>query len=132
MEVIQGSPPAQFMRVAYFEAFNMDRACLHMLPRQINTNYYTHVHFAFGGISPDFDVQLGNLTAMFGDFKRMTNIKRIMSFGGWSFSTDADTFPIFREGVTPAQRIKFAENVVKFVIDNGLDGVDFDWEYPGA
>lgn len=37
-----------------------------------------------------------------------------------------------RQGVTPGNRQKFADNIVKFVVDNNLDGVDFDWEYPGA
>jgi chitinase len=55
-----------------------------------------------------------------------------VSFGGWSFSTDYDTFPIFRQGVTAAQRQAVATKVVAFVVNNGLDGVDFDWEYPGA
>ncbi len=69
---------------------------------------------------------------MFEDFKKLTGVKKIMSFGGWSFSTEADTFPIFREGVTAAQRLAFANNVVQFAIDNNLDGLDFDWEYPGT
>ena len=46
------------------------------------------------------------------DFKALTGTKRIMSFGGWSFSTEFDTAPIFREGVTPAERERFARNVV--------------------
>ena len=74
---------------------------------------------------------MGKLQPMFEDFKKLTGVKKIISFGGWSFSTEADTFPIFREGVTAAQRQTFANNVVKFVVDNNLDGVDFDWEYPG-
>jgi GH18 family chitinase len=69
---------------------------------------------------------------MFEDFKKLTGVKKIMSFGGWSFSTEADTFPIFRDGVSSAQRLAFANNVVQFAIDNNLDGLDFDWEYPGT
>jgi GH18 family chitinase len=88
-------------------------------------------HFAFGDISKAFEVQLGKLQPMFEDFKKLGGVKKILSFGGWSFSTEADTFPIFRDGVTPAERLTFAENVVKFAIDNNLDGLDFDWEYPG-
>jgi chitinase len=68
---------------------------------------------------------------MFEDFKKLVGVKKIMSFGGWSFSTSADTAPIFREGVTPTERLTFANNVVKFASDNNLDGLDFDWEYPG-
>ena len=59
-------------------------------------------------------------------------MKRILSFGGWSFSTDQDTSPIFQQGVTEQNRATFISNLVNFVSDNGLDGLDFDWEYPGA
>lgn len=38
---------------------------------------------------------------------------------------------VFREGVKPANRQTFANNVVRFIVDQGLEGVDFDWEYPG-
>jgi chitinase len=38
-----GSPPAEFRRIGYFEAFNMERPCLHMLPGQIDTSFYTHL-----------------------------------------------------------------------------------------
>lgn len=26
----------------------------------------------------------------------------------------------------------FADNIVSFIVDNDLDGIDIDWEYPGA
>ncbi|PVH73016.1 glycoside hydrolase family 18 protein [Cadophora sp. DSE1049] len=89
-------------------------------------------HFAFATISPSFDVSFGNLTSEFADFKSLTGVKRIVSFGGWSFSTDYDTFPIFRQGVITAQRQALATKVAAFIASNGLDEVDFDWEYPGA
>lgn len=38
---------------------------------------------------------------------------------------------IFREGVTEENRNTLAANIAAFVTDNALDGVDFDWEYPG-
>jgi len=62
----------------------------------------------------------------------MTGIKKILSFGGWSFSTDQDSFPIFRDVVTDANRQTFITNLVAFVAENKIDGLDFDWEYPGA
>lgn len=64
--------------------------------------------------------------------KTMTGIKRIISFGGWAFSPEAPTYNIFRTGVTPANRNLLATNVANFVNEHGLDGVDFDWEYPAA
>jgi chitinase len=57
-----------------------------------------------------------------------TTAKKILSFGGWSFSTDYDTSPIFATGVSDANRELFATNVVQFLKDNKLDGLDFDWE----
>jgi len=61
-----------------------------------------------------------------------TKIKKIVSFGGWAFSTEPETINIFRAGVLEQNREKFATNVANFIKSNGLDGVDFDWEYPGA
>jgi chitinase len=48
---------------------------------------------------------------MFNQFKAATGFKHILSFGGWAFSTSAQTYPIFRQGVTPAERQTFATNV---------------------
>ncbi|KAL3473669.1 glycoside hydrolase superfamily [Aspergillus californicus] len=63
---------------------------------------------------------------------RLSGLKRIISFGGWAFSNELGTNHIIREAVKPENRKTFPDNIVKFVEDNGLDGVDFDWEYPGA
>jgi chitinase len=73
-------------------------------------------HFAFAGISDTFEVELGELQDMFDEFKQIRTSKRIISFSGWSFSTDYDTFPIFHEGVTPEQRQLFATNVVQVCV----------------
>ena len=54
---------------------------------------------------------MSELQQPFEEFKALTGVKRIMSFGGWSFPTKHDTYPIFREGVTPAQRQRVANNV---------------------
>jgi GH18 family chitinase len=67
----------------------------------------------------------------FSDCLDGTTYKRIASFGGWAFSTDADTYDVFREGVTEANRATLIDNLVSFVNQYDVDGVDFDWEYPG-
>jgi hypothetical protein len=120
--------PGSFSSVAYFEGWSYDRECLHMTPDQIDTSAYTHIHFAFGGITDDFKVNISDrIGFQFEILARMTGVKRILSFGGWSFSTEGDTWPIFRQGVTDANRAAFADNVVDFLKSNNLDGLDFDW-----
>ncbi|PVI04199.1 glycoside hydrolase family 18 protein [Periconia macrospinosa] len=123
--------PEQFRRVAYFEAWNANRPCLHMSVTDVPNNF-THIHFAFPRITADYKVNITGLDGEFAKFKNITGIKRIVSFGGWAFSTEAPTYNIFREGVTDANRVTLATNIARFVTDNGLDGVDFDWEYPSA
>lgn len=101
---------------------------------QIDRTKYTHLHFAFGTIAPDFTVNTGDVltTYEFNNFKLIQGPKRIISFGGWDFSTGPDTYTIFRDGVTGTNRQKLATNIANFVNDNNLDGVDIDWEYPGV
>ncbi|KAM5454168.1 hypothetical protein McanCB49686_004476 [Microsporum canis] len=90
--------PANFMRVGYFEAWNKDRPCLHMLPRQIDSSHYTHIRFAFGDVTKEFKVDISKLQDMFDEFKKMKSAKRILSFGGCSSSTKALTVSILTKG----------------------------------
>ncbi|KAI9220349.1 glycosyl hydrolases family 18-domain-containing protein [Blastocladiella britannica] len=54
-------------------------------------------------------------------------IKSLMSIGGWSGSAEFSTI-----AKTAATRAAFIASVVKIVGDNGFDGADIDWEYPGT
>lgn len=120
------------MRVAYFEAWNLDRPCLTMDVTQIDTSQYTHIHFAFANITSSFAIDISGAQDQFDGFKALTGVKRILSFGGWDFSTAPGTFNIFREATKVANRAKFGSNIVAFVKAHSLDGVDLDWEYPGV
>lgn len=42
------------------------------------------------------------------------------------------TYGIFRTGVLGSNRDLMAQNIANFILSEGLDGVDIDWEYPGA
>jgi GH18 family chitinase len=102
--------------------------------RQIDTTKFSHIYFAFGDITPDFKISVGDVmsTYEFEAFRSMSNVQRVISFGGWAFSIGSDTYNIFRTGVTAANRMTLATNIANFVKDKGLDGVDIDWEYPGV
>lgn len=56
------------------------------------------------------------------------------SIGGWTFSdNNTKTQPVFGNiAKNEGNRQKFADNVVSFMKEYGFDGVDIDWEYPGA
>lgn len=130
-EIISGPGVSNFEHVGYFESYHIDRPCNFMSIAGI-PDAYTIVHWAFGDISDDFTASISPYEADWADFKAATGFKRIISFGGWAFSTEQSSYYIFREGVKPENRQRFADNMVNFVVSEGLDGIDFDWEYPGA
>ncbi|KAM6532558.1 hypothetical protein FSOLCH5_001982 [Fusarium solani] len=132
-KIIKGSGDGSVL-VRYFQGYGMSRDYLYQDASQIDTSKYTHLHFAFGTLTKDFDVEVGDKPSQyqFQEFKRVEGIKKILSFGGWDFSNKPATYAIFREGVKPANRLTMATKIANFIIKNDLEGVDIDWEYPGA
>ncbi|KAK2746097.1 hypothetical protein FQN57_003437 [Myotisia sp. PD_48] len=126
-------PPASWRNVAYFEAWNYNRVCLHMDVDKIPEHYGT-IHFSFAWISPSFEVVIPEDTKkQFDIFTSMkTDQNKVLAFGGWDFSTLPATYQLFRDAVKAENRDKFATNCVNFLKEHNLDGLDFDWEYPGA
>ena len=133
-EVVQSDAPTSFISLAYYEGFGMDRPCLYQDVRQIDTTQFTHLHFAFGALDANYSVSMGDAlsTYEFNAFTQLTGVQRVVSFGGWAFSTDPSTYDIFRTGVTAANRLAMATSIADFINLYDLDGVDIDWEYPGV
>lgn len=128
--------PGDFVSVGYYESWNMDRPCLTMKAKSLASmgKSYTHMHWGFGTISKDLDVSVNDTYGQWGDFKRLksSGVKTILSLGGWGDSTSPDTYDILRNAVSPDGREHFTDSLAKFADDNGLSGVDIDWEYPGV
>ncbi|CAI4213627.1 unnamed protein product [Parascedosporium putredinis] len=68
----------------------------------------------------------------FDRFKSLSGIKRVVSFGGWVDSTAPDRFKTWRNAALPENVDKVANTLVAFAMENRLDGLDIDWEYPAA
>lgn len=128
--MVLNSPPTTYRSIAYYKGYNLQRPCLYQNVSQIDTSVYTHIYFSFGALSSSYIVQIPDKTTLF-EFTRFTQIqgaKRILSIGGWAFSTDPSTYMIFREGVTAANRLTMATNIANFIKEYDLDGVNIDWE----
>ena len=67
----------------------------------------------------------GNFKAIYNLKKQHRHLKVLLSIGGWTYSP---TFhPII---VSPQLRSKFVASAIRLLEDNGLDGLDVDYEYP--
>jgi GH18 family chitinase len=99
MDIVNNNtPPSEYRRIGYFEAWNVDRDCLWMDATSIDENQFTHIHFAFADVTPDFKVDISKVQVQFDKFKALKKSKRIVAFGGWAASTSTTTFQIFRDG----------------------------------
>lgn len=129
---IKKNLPGKSMTVGYYEAWNWDRTCLNMRAADLEAAPWTHAHYAFASISDSFVVSVNDTYKQWSAFAALKTTKRIISLGGWGFSTSAATYDILRKAMEPANADAFVISIVKFIAKYNLDGVDIDWEYPGA
>ncbi|PIG87825.1 hypothetical protein AARAC_011883 [Aspergillus arachidicola] len=141
----KSSEPVLSKVVGYYEAWMERKECHKFPPSAIPVDGLTHVNFAFAFIDPDtFEITTmdsetpADLFAQTADVRTLksgnSDLEVFVSLGGWTFSdNNTATQPVFGNiASTEANRQKFADNLVDFMKHYGFDGVDFDWEYPGA
>lgn len=80
----------------------------------------------------DWSVKITGDHNQWDGFKRLSGVKKVISFGGWGYSTEAGTYNILRQAMGPQNRNAFVTKLSQFLNEQDLDGVDIDWEYPGA
>ncbi|RYP22768.1 hypothetical protein DL765_001477 [Monosporascus sp. GIB2] len=125
--------------IGYYEAWRHDSKCQDMGLDDIPVNSLTHLYFSFAFIMPDFQiVGMDNLPdKLFTDFtnlkKKNPALKMVIAIGGWTHNDPGPLQKVFSNMVsTKANRSKFIGNLMSFLRMYAFDGVDFDWEYPGA
>lgn len=126
--------------VGYYEAWRADSACQGMGLNDIPVSSLTHLYFSFGSITPDtysiapMNGIPGSLLSDFTNLKKKNPaLKTVIAIGGWTFNDPGPTQKVFSTMVGSARtRETFIDNLFSFLREYAFDGVDFDWEYPGA
>ncbi|KAI0916647.1 hypothetical protein AcW1_010187 [Taiwanofungus camphoratus] len=125
--------------IGYYEGWASSRPCDAWFPQNIVAQGYTHLYYAFASIDPDsFAITAASSQdvsqyPVFTNLKQANpNLKTYISVGGWAFN-DPPTQYIFSElAADQGNRVAFAQSLVSFMLQYAFDGVDIDWEYPGA
>ncbi|KXJ87068.1 oviduct-specific glyco protein, partial [Microdochium bolleyi] len=126
--------------IGYYEAWRHDSKCQDMGLNDIPVNSLTHLYFSFAFITPgEFNIigMDGLPDKLFTDFtslkKKNPGLKTIIAVGGWTHNDPGPLQKVFSNMVsTKETRAKFIKNLLSFLRKYAFDGVDFDWEYPGA
>ncbi|KAJ6071566.1 hypothetical protein N7499_009580, partial [Penicillium canescens] len=139
-----GSPTKQALSkvIGYYEAWADRSNCHQTSPRDLPLDALTHLNYAFAYISPGtfkiMTMDAATPVSLFDDVAalKLTNpdLKIYVSIGGWTFSdNNTETQAVFGDiAKSSKNRATFAKNVMAFLDEYGFDGVDLDWEYPGA
>ncbi|KAK7962859.1 bacteriodes thetaiotaomicron symbiotic chitinase [Apiospora aurea] len=128
--------------IGYYESWSNGKSCHNIRPTDLPLDALTHVNYAFAYIDPgSYQIVTMDSATPGRLFDDLTTLKAIkpdlevwVSIGGWTFSdNNTATQPVFGEiAADEGKRQKLASNLVHFMQQHGFDGVDLDWEYPGA
>ncbi|KAL5319960.1 hypothetical protein ACEPPN_013019 [Leptodophora sp. 'Broadleaf-Isolate-01'] len=126
--------------IGYYESWSNTRSCQSVAPEDLNIDGFTSINFAFAFFDPNtfqispMDANGASLYSRFTALKeKKAGLETWISVGGWSFTDPGATQNAFSNMVsTSTNRAAFIDGLVKFMSTYGFDGVDLDWEYPGA
>ncbi|KAJ5153568.1 uncharacterized protein N7482_010046 [Penicillium canariense] len=122
--------------IGYYESWSARKDCHKVSPMDLLLDALTQ--YVFPSSKSKATPRTDTLLVLFEDTTSVKAVKEqikiFVSIGGWTFSdNDTSTQPLFGEiAADPIKRTTFANNVVHFMKQYGFDGVDLDWEYPGA
>lgn len=136
----KGSASVKGRTIGYYESWANTRTCQAVAPEDLNLAGFTHINFAFAFFDPNtfqiasMDTNDHSLYSRFTGLKsEAAGLQTWISVGGWSF-TDPGEYQHAFSTMTSSQgnRAAFISGLIKFMNTYGFDGVDLDWEYPGA
>jgi len=134
--------------IGYFQTWTLagEKCAKKTTETNIRLGAVSHVNAAFAYIKPDtyviHGIQEGKKPPLEDKYyQAVTNIKTRapkvkvwLSLGGWTFSdNDTVTQPVWSDlSSTEVKRARFIRELDTYMVSHGFDGVDLDWEYPGA
>ena len=126
--------------IGYYESWANTRACQQVAPEDLNLDGFTSMNFAFAFFDPSsFQITPmdGNAASLYSRFTALKSkkpgLETWISVGGWSFTDPGATQTAFSNMASSSgSRATFINGLMKFMSTYGFDGVDIDWEYPGA
>jgi chitinase len=108
-------------------------------PKQLNTTGYTHIFYSFASIDPvSYQIQAAHSDdeAMMKEFTGLKSgtLRTWIAVGGFDFSDPEQPTHTTWSDVcqTKENRAAFISSVKSYMDKYGFQGVDIDWEYPGA
>ncbi|TBU48668.1 chitinase [Dichomitus squalens] len=98
----------------------------------VSWNKYTHLTYSFAVTTPDvntisLDGSNPDVLPQFVETAHNNGVKALVSVGGWTGSLYYSTAVGSAEN-----RTAFVKTITDFATKYKLDGIDFDWEYPGT
>ncbi|KAI0829744.1 chitinase [Trametes gibbosa] len=99
--------------------------------KDVSWDKYSHLTYSFATTTPDvnelsLDASNAQLLPQFVRTAHKNNVKALVSIGGWTGSRWYSS-----NVATKANRTAFVKSITKLATKYNLDGIDFDWEYPG-
>lgn len=103
-------------------------------PGELAAEDLTVIHYAFAAVDDtgravlaDPAADLANLAELRALREERPGLRLVLSVGGWDWSRGFSA-----AAATPGGRRAFAQSAVALMTEQGLDGIDLDWEFPVA